>query len=361
VVVLGSTGSVGTQALDVMASHPDLFEVVGLAAGSDRDGVERQAASASVADRGVGEDVALRLATKPEADIVLNAIVGVAGLRASVAALEAGKVLALANKESLVAGGQACLAAARRGGGTIRPVDSEHAAVAQCLEGRDRASIRRIVLTASGGPFRTRRSLDGVTVDDALAHPTWSMGPKITIDCATLMNKGLEVIEAYYLFGLPYDAIDVLVHPQSVVHGIVELVDGSMLAQAAVADMRIPIQAALAAPERLTTDYGRVDFANTGALTFERVDDGRFPAVALAYEAGTRGDSYPAALNAANEVAVHAFLSGRIGFTNIVAIVRDVLDHHDPTPVDDVDAVLEVDRRARAAAQHAMEAATVAT
>jgi 1-deoxy-D-xylulose-5-phosphate reductoisomerase len=187
------------------------------------------------------------------------------------------------------------------------------------------------------------------------------MGPKITIDCATLMNKGMEVIEAHFLFGLPYDAIDVLVHPESVVHGIVELVDGSMLAHAAVADMRIPIQAALAAPERLPTDYGRVDLAHTGALTFERVDNGRFPAVALAYEAGTRGGSYPAALNAANEVAVHAFLSGRIGFTNIVPIVRDVLGRHDSIPVDDVDAVLEVDRRARAAAQRAMDAAAVAT
>ncbi|MDQ3878734.1 MAG: 1-deoxy-D-xylulose-5-phosphate reductoisomerase, partial [Actinomycetota bacterium] len=289
VVVLGSTGSIGRQALDVIAAHPDRFSVVGLAAGSDSQALAAQASDFGVERTALGADDAVELARLSEADIVLNAIVGAAGLRASVAALSEGKVLALANKESLVAGGDVCLDAARAGGGTIVPVDSEHAALSQCLERVDRHEIRRVVITASGGPFRQRADLSDVTVEEALAHPTWSMGPKITVDSATLVNKGLEVIEAHYLFGFGYDSIGVLVHPQSVVHAMVELRDGSTVAQFAPADMRLPIQAALSAPERIDLDLPPVDLAQSGPLTFEELDHSRFPAVGLAYEAGRRG------------------------------------------------------------------------
>jgi 1-deoxy-D-xylulose-5-phosphate reductoisomerase len=354
VAILGSTGSIGRQAVQVVQDHPERFQVVGLCAHTDGEQVEDQARALEVRNTGLGAEAAVELATLDEADVVLNAIVGAVGLRASVAALDAGKTLALANKESLVAGGQACLAALRRGGGRIVPVDSEHAAISQCLGISDPATIRRIVLTASGGPFRRRPELGEVTPDEALSHPTWSMGPKITIDSATLMNKGLEVIEAHYLFGVGYDAIDVVVHPQSAVHGIVEFVDGTMLMQGAPTDMRIPIQYALSFPSRLPTDAGLLDLVSTGILEFEEVDHDRFPAVALAYEAGRRGRSFPAVLNAANEVAVHAFLGGELRFPEIAATVERVMSAHDPVDVGEVGAVLEVDGWARSEAQRKM-------
>ncbi|HYP23321.1 MAG TPA: 1-deoxy-D-xylulose-5-phosphate reductoisomerase, partial [Actinomycetota bacterium] len=291
--------------------------------------------------------VAAELATLDEADVVLNAIVGCAGLDASVAALRSGKVLALANKESLVAGGRACLDAAAEGGGSLVPVDSEHAALAQCLARADRAEVARIVLTASGGPFRVRRDLSSVTKDEALAHPTWSMGPKITVDSATLMNKGLEVIEAHWLFGFDYDDLGVLVHPQSIVHGMVELRDSTVLLQAAPTDMRIPIQAALLGDERIAGGYERLDLAKVGTLEFEEVDHDRFPAVGLAYRAGRAGGTAPAVLNAANEVAVGAFLEGTLRFTAIAEVVARVLDRHEPGDDSTVEQVVAADRWAR--------------
>jgi 1-deoxy-D-xylulose-5-phosphate reductoisomerase len=334
----------------VIRRRPDLFEVVALVAGSDGATLRRQAAEFNVPTTGLGSIAAAEVAEHPDVDVVLNGVVGAAGLRASIAALEAGKTLALANKESLVAAGEVCLDAAMRGDALIVPVDSEHSAVSQCLEGRDPRTVERIVLTASGGPFRGRRDLADVTADQALSHPTWSMGRKITIDSATMMNKGLEVIEAHFLFGLPYDKIDVLVHPQSVVHGMVELVDGSMLMQAATTDMRIPIAAALAHPQRFEAPAPRVDLSSVGTLTFEPVDEASFPAVKLAYETGRAGGTCPAVLNAANERAVEAFLNGRLPFTGIADTVKAVLDKHEVLPADDLDTVLEADRWARSEA-----------
>jgi 1-deoxy-D-xylulose-5-phosphate reductoisomerase len=347
VVVLGSTGSIGRQTIDVIRAHPERLSVVGLVAGRDAEGLARQARELGAVHTGLGDAAAVELAALPQADVVVNAIVGAAGLRASLAALEAGKSLALANKESLVAGGELCAAARERGGGRLIPVDSEHAALAACLEGRDLATVSRLVLTASGGPFRRRARLEGITPDEALAHPTWSMGPKITVDSATLMNKGLEVIEAHHLFGLPYDSIGVLIHPQSVVHGIVELTDGSSLLQAARADMRIPIQRALMPPEEHVAVAAPVDLAASGPLEFEPVDEERWPAVALATEAGRRGATYPAALNAANEIAVHAFLERRLDFVEIVGVAEAVLARHEPLDARNLEAVLEVDGWAR--------------
>jgi 1-deoxy-D-xylulose-5-phosphate reductoisomerase len=350
-VILGSTGSIGGQALDVIASHPSRFECVGLVAGSDKKALETQGRSIPGAATGLGERAAVELAASPDVDVVLNAIVGAAGLRASVVALEAGKTLALANKESLVAGGQLCLDAARRGGGRIVAVDSEHAALTQCLSGTDSDTVARIVLTASGGPFRNRHDLDTVTVEDALKHPTWAMGPKITIDSATLMNKGLEIIEAHFLFGFDYSQIGVVVHPQSIVHGLVEFADGSVVMQAAATDMRIPIAAALSHPDRLPSPATPPDLVGLGSLQFEAVDERRFPCLGLARSAGLSGGSYPAALNAANECAVEAFLGGRIKFIQIPAIIEEVLTNHEAVPADDLDAVMDVDRRARLEAE----------
>ena len=355
VVILGSTGSVGRQTLDVIDAHPDLFEVVGLVARSSEQELAEQASTRPKAVTALGDEGAVELASMEQADVVLNAIVGAAGLRASLAALEAGKTLALANKESLVAGGELCLAAAEKGGGRLVPVDSEHAAIAQGLEGHDRTTVARIHLTASGGPFRARRDLTNVTPDEALDHPTWSMGPKITIDSATLMNKGLEVIEAHFLFGFDYDEIDVVVHPESVVHGIVEFVDGSMLMQAGPTDMRIPIQAALTSPERIASGVAPLDPRSLGELHFEPVDATRFPAVRLAYAAGRQGGTFPAVLNAANEVAVRAFLHGRLGFTDIVAVVEEVLELHGGLDATDLDQVLEADSSARDLATASIE------
>jgi 1-deoxy-D-xylulose-5-phosphate reductoisomerase len=353
IVVLGSTGSIGRQALDVIRDNPRRFKLVGLGAGKDAAGVTSQASGFGDVVTALGADGATRLAALDEADVVLNGIVGAAGLAASIAALEAGKTLALANKESLVAGGEACLAAAGRGGGSIVPVDSEHAALAQCLANVEPGTIARIVITASGGPFRDRAQLHDVTREEALAHPTWSMGPKITVDSATLMNKGLEVIEAHHLFGFSYDDIRVVVHPQSVVHGAVELLDGTTIMQAAPADMRIPIQAALGG-SRFPSQSPALDLAAVGTLTFQPVDNERFPSLGLAYDAGRRGRSYPAVLNAANEEAVHSFLNDGISFDEILAVVERVLDAHDPLDVHELAAVMEADRWARRRAREAI-------
>jgi 1-deoxy-D-xylulose-5-phosphate reductoisomerase len=355
VVVLGSTGSVGRQALDVIAAHPDLFELVGLVAGSNETVLAEQAGEHGNVPTALGVDGAVEFATLGNADVVLNAIVGAAGLKASLAALDAGKVLALANKESLIAGGDLCLAAAERGGGVMIPVDSEHAAIAQALQGHDRATVARLHITASGGPFRERVDLSDVTPEDALAHPTWSMGPKITIDSATLMNKGFEVIEAHFLFGFGYDEIEVTVHPESVIHGMVEFVDGSLLMQAGPTDMRIPIQAALSHPYRINSGVAPLDPRTLGELHFTPVDDARFPAVTLAYEVGRRGGTFAAAMNAANEVAVRAFLDGLLSFTDIVAVVREVVDRHVDTDSATLDGVLAADASAREAAQASID------
>ena len=354
IVVLGATGSVGRQALDVIDAHPDRFELIGLGAGSDKDALRQLASGRPGVDMGLGEEENIALARHPAADVVLNAIVGAAGLRASVAVLEEGTTLALANKESLVAGGDVCLAAAKKSGAKIAPVDSEHAALAQCLEGRDRSEIERVFLTASGGPFRQRSDLEGVTPEDALAHPTWSMGPKITVDSATLMNKGFEIIEARFLFAIDYEAIEVAVHPQSAVHAMVGFVDGSFIMQAAPTDMRIPIQAALSAPERIRFEGPRADPRSFGDLLFEPLDHARFPAVELACQAGRNGSTYPAALNAANEVAVRAFLDGELAFTDIVRVCGEVLEAHSGGNADSLEGVLEVDGWAREEAERVM-------
>ncbi|CAN5634741.1 1-deoxy-D-xylulose-5-phosphate reductoisomerase [soil metagenome] len=357
IAILGSTGSVGRQTVSVARAHPDRFEVVALVANRDDHALARQATELRVEHTGLGSEAAVRAASLPEVDVVLNAVVGAAGLRASLAALESGKVLALANKESMVAGGELCRAAAERGGGTIVPVDSEHAAVAQCLEGRAASTVEDIVLTASGGPFRTRADLSSVTPADALAHPTWSMGPKVTVDSASLMNKGLEVIEAHHLFGFGYEHIRVVVHPQSIVHAMVSLRDGSVLMQAASPDMRIPIQAALGWPARFESFAARIDLTTARSLEFEAVDDERFPALGLAYAAGRAGRSLPAVLNAANEEAVHAFLDGAISFLDITRVVEDVLQAHEPFDASELEAVLEADHWARREARRRMSIA----
>jgi 1-deoxy-D-xylulose-5-phosphate reductoisomerase len=347
VVILGSTGSIGRQALDVIRDNPDDFEVVGLVAGRQSEQLKRQADEFGVTRHGVGANAALDLATLAEADIVLNAVVGAAGLRASIAALAAGKRLALANKESLVAGGEVCLRAAAAGGGTIVAVDSEHAALAQCLAGVDPETICKLVLTASGGPFRARADLSTVTPEEALTHPTWSMGPKITIDSATLMNKGLEVIEAHHLFGLDYERIDTVCHPQSLIHGMVEFVDSSTLLQAAPTDMRVPIQAALTWPDRRPRLGKAIDWADVGAIEFEAIDHARFPCLGLARTAGEMGGTHPAALNASNEEAVGAFLNHRVSFVDIPVVIESVLGEHESLDARDLDAVLEADAWAR--------------
>ncbi|HEY1740408.1 MAG TPA: 1-deoxy-D-xylulose-5-phosphate reductoisomerase [Acidimicrobiia bacterium] len=364
VVVLGSTGSVGTQALEVIANHPDRFAVVGLAAGSNAELLAEQCRDHHVAcERAVlaaqssdpGADLAA-LASASEADVVLNAVVGFAGLPATLAALRAGKRLALANKESLIAGGPVVAKARVEGGGEIVPVDSEHSAIYQCLRAGRSSEVRRIVLTASGGPFRgrTRDDLAHVTVADALAHPTWSMGPKITVDSSTLFNKGLEVIEAHELFGVGFDAIDVVVHPQSIVHSMVEYVDGALIAQLSMPDMRLPIGLALGAPHRLPQTFGGMDLTTAHTLTFEPPDLTTFRGLALAYDAGRAGGTAPAVLSGANEVAVEAFLGGRISWTAITEVVDAVLQEGSGA-ADTVDDVLDADRRSRVLAAAAVE------
>jgi 1-deoxy-D-xylulose-5-phosphate reductoisomerase len=360
VAILGSTGSVGTQALDVIRGRRDDYEVVALAAGRNTELLAAQAAEFGVPpDRArscIDDDGLLtELASLPEADVVLNAVVGFAGLPVTIGALEHGKRLALANKESLISGGPVVNAARTRGGGEIVPVDSEHSAIYQALRGGARSEVRRVILTASGGPFRgaTRDELARVTVEDALKHPTWDMGAKITIDSSTLMNKGLEVIEAHELFGIDYDHVDVVVHPQSVVHGMVEFTDGAVIAQLSMPDMRLPIGLALGAPERLDEPFGAIDWAELSTLTFEPPDLDAFPCLRLAYAAGRAGGGAPATLSGANEVAVAAFLERRIPWLGIADAVSAVLDQGTGN-VDDVQDVLDADRVARERAREAV-------
>jgi 1-deoxy-D-xylulose-5-phosphate reductoisomerase len=369
--ILGSTGSIGTHTLDVVASHPDQFVIAALAAGNNVDLLEAQVRRfhprfAAVAGEAAARELARRLAGTPVevgwgsdglrcaaadtgADMVVSAIVGGAGLVPTVAALRAGKALALANKETLVMAGELVTAEARARGTRILPVDSEHSAIFQCLENGNTSQVQRIVLTASGGPFRTvpMEAFATITPEDALRHPTWSMGKKITIDSATLANKGLEVIEAQWLFGLSIDRVDVIVHPQSVIHSLVEYVDGSFLAQMGAPDMRLPIQYALTYPRRQVCPAARLALQDLSALTFEAVDREKFPCLDLAYEAARGGGSWPAVLNAANEVAVQWFLDRRIGFDEIPTIIRKALDAHPRRTVRSVEDVLEVDRQVR--------------
>ena len=345
VAVLGATGSIGRQALEVLDANPDL-ECCALASGASD--LSELAAQYPEARAQVGGDlVELLEATQP--DVVLNAVVGFAGIHATLWALEHGVTLALANKESLVAAGELALASQACGGGAILPVDSEHSAAYQCLEGHASDVVESLVLTASGGPFRgrTRVELESVTVDDALAHPTWSMGPKITVDSATLANKGLELIEAHFLFDLRYDQIEVVVHPTSIVHALVRLRDGALLAHLGYPDMRVPISYALTYPARAATPIPQLDLASGVTLEFQAPDLETFPLLALAREAGEKGGTYPCAFNAANEVAVQAFLEGRIRFLDIAAAVEDVLARVDGAPARDVGELVEADARAR--------------
>ena len=373
VAVAGSTGSIGVQTLDVVAAEADRFEVVALGASSSVDRLIEQARAVrpkvvAIADaahearlrdalpecevRG-GPDALASLAD--DADVVVNGVVGFAGLPVTLATLNGGKRLALANKESLIAAGPVVQIARATPGAELVPVDSEHCAVHQCLRASKTgggADLARIVLTASGGPFRgrTRADLAQVTIDDALTHPTWSMGPKITVDSSTLMNKGLEVIEAHELFGASYDQIEVVVHPQSIVHSMVEFTDGAMIAQLSLPDMRLPIGYALAYPDRIGTPFGRLDWAATGRLDFEAPDIETFTCLRLAYEAGRVGGTAPAWLNAANEVAVASFLAGEIPWIAIPDVLSEVLSRHDGNSADSVDAVIAADRTARAIA-----------
>jgi 1-deoxy-D-xylulose-5-phosphate reductoisomerase len=367
IAILGATGSIGTQALEVAAAHDDL-QVVAMAAGSDVDGLVAAARATgaevlALADPAAAERAATELGRPvlrgPQAlvelidasgpDVVLNAVVGAAGLEASLATLERGLDLALANKESLVAGGALVLTAARTGGGRILPVDSEHSALQQCLGDTPREQLSALVITASGGPFRgrTRADLADITVEQALAHPTWAMGAKITVDSATLMNKGLEVIEAHMLFGLPYTEIEVVVHPQSIVHGMARLRDGALIAHLGHPDMRVPISYALTYPQRAAVDARPLTWTEAFSLDFQPPDLETFGCLRLAIEAGEAGGTAPAVLNAANEVAVAAFLTGTIGFLDIEALVGDALDHVDVRPLDSLATVAAADRAAR--------------
>jgi 1-deoxy-D-xylulose-5-phosphate reductoisomerase len=357
IAILGSTGSIGRSALSVAEAHPDRLRVVALAAGSNatllREQADRFRPAVTSLASAAGAQGLIDVATHPEADIVLCASSGTAALEAVLAAIEAGKTIALANKEVLVMAGGLMTEAARRRGVAILPVDSEHNAIHQCLAGRRRDEVRRLILTASGGPFRGQSALalDRVGPDDALKHPTWRMGRKITIDSATLMNKGLEVIEARWLFDMPADAIDVVIHPQSVVHSMVELVDGSILAQLGVTDMRLPIQYAFSYPERWPSALPGLDLAACGRLDFHLPDHEGFPCLGLAYRALSQGGGLPVVLNAANEVAVEAFLGGRLKFTAIPEVISRAMDAHVAGPVDSLEAVRAIDRRARAQAR----------
>jgi 1-deoxy-D-xylulose-5-phosphate reductoisomerase len=349
VALLGATGSIGTQALDVIDASPEL-ELCAVAAGSRSADTERIAHERGVEHVSVGGEPSLPDLIRASApDVVLNAVVGFAGLPATLATLEAGIDLALANKESLVAAGELAIAARRRGGGRILPVDSEHSAAFQCLEGRDAETVHSLVLTASGGPFRgrSRSELESVTPSDALAHPTWSMGPKITVDSATLMNKGLEVIEAHFLFGLPFDRIEVVVQPTSVVHALVRFRDGAALAHVGYPDMRVPISYALTYPERAATPVPPLDLSAGLILEFAPPDEDAFPCLALARAAGEAGGTAPCVLNAANEVAVASFLDGKLPFTGIADVVERTLAAVDPVPARDLDDLVAADAAAR--------------
>jgi 1-deoxy-D-xylulose-5-phosphate reductoisomerase len=369
--IVGSTGSIGRSALAVVDAHPDKLTVVALAAG-DNDSLlaeqvqrYRPEVVAMATGQGVdrlrsacgttppvmaqGNEGLIAVATHPAVDIVICASAGTAGLEAVLAAIDAGKTIALANKEVLVMAGALVMARARQRGVSVLPVDSEHNAVHQCLHGRTSAEVRRLILTASGGPFRelTAAALERVGPDEALRHPTWRMGRKITIDSATLMNKGLEVIEARWLFDVTADQIDVVIHPQSIVHSLVELTDGSVIAQLGVTDMRLPIQYACSYPERWDGGLPTLDLTRAGRLDFLAPDHDRFPCLELAYRALRAGDTFPVVLNAANEVAVEMFLDGKLGFTSIPRVIERTMNAHSPDGVLTIDVIRRVDAWAR--------------
>jgi 1-deoxy-D-xylulose-5-phosphate reductoisomerase len=349
VALLGATGSIGRQAIEVVERNPEL-ELCAVASGSSD--LTQIAAVHGLEHTQVGGDLT-ELLDACEPDVVLNAVVGFAGVGATLWALERGVTLALANKESLVAAGELALAAKERGGGLLLPVDSEHSAVFQCLEGRAADSVDSLVLTASGGPFRgrTRSELDSVSVDDTLAHPTWSMGPKITVDSATLANKGLELIEAHFLFDVPYERIEVVVHPSSIVHSLVRFRDGAALAHLGYPDMTVPISYALTYPVRAATEVPRLDLASGLTLEFSAPDVATFPLLALARRAGELGGTYPCAFNAANEVAVAAFLEEKLPFLGIAEVVEDALAAVDGSPARDLAELVEADSEARRLAE----------
>jgi 1-deoxy-D-xylulose-5-phosphate reductoisomerase len=376
IAILGSTGSIGTSALAVVDAHPDRLQVVALAAGnnasalagqvrryrpkavamaapSSLDALRQATGEALPRTAGTGTEGLVAVATEPDVDVVLCASAGTAALEAVLAAIEKGKTIALANKEVLVMAGGLVMEAARLAGVAVLPVDSEHNAIHQCLHGREPADVRRLVLTASGGPFRgrSRDSLAHVGAAEALRHPTWQMGPKITIDSATLMNKGLEVIEAHWLFGVPARAIDVVIHPQSIVHSMVELTDGSVIAQLGTTDMRLPIQYAFSYPERWAAPVPFLDLARLGTLEFSEPAWDDFPCLRLAYRALEAERSLPIVLNAANEVAVGAFLDGRLGFTAIPDLIARTMDEHTAGPADTIAGVRAVDAWARTRAE----------
>jgi 1-deoxy-D-xylulose-5-phosphate reductoisomerase len=378
ICILGSTGSIGRQTLDVVRAHPDQYKVVGLSAYQNVELLRHQieefgpvavavACEAPATSDLPGKDGELSVLTGSnglvelvelsDGDIVVNGLVGSIGLNSTIAAIRSGKVLALANKESMVVGGDLVRQELRKSEATIIPVDSEHSAIFQCVVGEDPKELKKIILTGSGGPFRGKkmRDMQNVTVEEALAHPRWKMGNKISIDSATLMNKGLEVIEAHFLFGVGYDRIEIVIHPQSIIHSMVEFIDGSIKAHLGQTDMRIPIQYALSFPHRLDLALSDIDFAQLGSLTFENPDPENFPCLRYAFEAGRKGKTYPAVLNAANEEAVSAFLDRRIGFTSIPRVIEEVLDRHTPTDVDSLGDLITAENWAREEAKKLIE------
>ena len=348
VLILGSTGSIGTQAIDIVAANPDKFEIVGLSAGSNATALAEQAQAFGLGEKetALGADGAVDLIRRIDADVIVNAITGSVGLLPTLEGLATGAVLALANKESLIVGGSLVTSAAQPG--QIVPVDSEHSALAQALMAGDRGEVSRLVVTASGGPFRgkTREELTQVTPSDALAHPTWNMGRVITTNSATLVNKGLEVIEAHLLFGVEFDRIEVTVHPQSIVHSLVEFVDGSTIAQCSPPDMRLPIALALDWPHRVPGATAPLDWSTASTWTFEPLDSETFPAVEMAKEAGLRGSTFPAVFNAANEQAVDAFHDGALPFIGITEVIRQVMDRHNGSEMT-LESVLAMEQWAR--------------
>lgn len=370
VSILGSTGSIGTQTLDVISHYPERFRVEALAAGQNIDLLLEQAKrfrpklvsvrSKADADRlrphlptgtsvVYGDEGLIEVAAANDADLVITGIVGSQGMKPTLAAIQAGKHIGLANKETLVSGGALVSAAAKKNNVKLLPVDSEHSAIFQCLNGEPRTALRKIVLTASGGSFRdkTRDELQHVTLEQALAHPNWAMGAKVTIDSATMANKGLEVIEAHWLFELPYDKIEVMIHPESIIHSFVEFEDRSMIAQMGLPDMRVPIQYALTYPERIVSPAQSLDLAELGKLHFRRMDLNRFPCLRYAYECGRRGGTMTAVFNAANEVAVARFVAGEIAFLDIESIVEHTISRHEPLAADELGVIDDADNWAR--------------
>lgn len=369
ITLLGATGSIGRQTLEVIAAHPERFRVLGISGQTNLDLLcsqwrqfrppyvalgdesrvgELRARLPKEVKILAGEAGLCEMATLPEADIVLAAISGRAGLASTLAAAQAGKKIAIANKEPLVAAGELLTTEAKRSGATLFPVDSEHSALFQLLQGRDKKEVSRLILTGSGGPFRAAPAdLSAVTPEQALAHPTWKMGPKVTIDSATLMNKGLEIIEAHWLFARPFAEINVIIHPQSIIHAMIEFSDGAVLAHLSAPDMRLPIQYALGFPERREQTWSHLDLIKAGRLDFLPPDEARFPCLRLAREAGTAGGTAPAVMNAANEIAVAQFLAGKIKFTDIPRWVEKALQTHKPIPHPDLETIIQVERETR--------------